>query len=45
MKLEVWKGYAFTTSKNEYDQKITLVDYQIKSIVTKEQFEEMKYKI
>lgn len=42
---KVWKGYAFTTSKNEYDQKITLVDYQIKSIVTKEQFEEMKYKI
>ena len=37
--------YVFTTSKNEYGLIITLVDYQIKSIVTKEQFEAMKYEI
>lgn len=37
--------YVFTTSKNEYGLIITLVDYQIKSIVTKEQFENMAYKV
>ena len=37
--------YVFTTSKNEYGLIITLVDYQIKSIVTKEQFESMKYSL
>lgn len=37
--------YVFTTSKNEYGLIITLVDYQIKSIVTKEQFESMSYKV
>lgn len=37
--------YVFTTSKNEYGLIITLVDYQIKSIVTKEMFESMSYKV
>ena len=37
--------YVFTTSKNEYGLIITLVDYQIKSIVTKEAFESMEYRI
>lgn len=37
--------YVFTTSKNEYGLIITLVDYQMKSVVTKEQFESMSYKM
>ena len=37
--------YVFTTSKNEYGLIITLVDYQIKSIVTKEQFAAMQYEV
>ena len=43
--VKVWKDYVFTDKKNEYGQVITLVDYQIKSIVTKEQFSQMEYKI
>lgn len=43
--VKVWKDYVFTDKKNEYGQVITLVDYQIKSIVTKEQFESMEYKV
>lgn len=43
--VKVWKDYVFTDKKNEYGQVITLVDYQIKSIVTKEQFSCMEYKI
>lgn len=37
--------YVFTTSKNEYGLIITLVDYQMKSVVTKEQFESMSYRV
>ena len=37
--------YVFTTSKNEYGLIITLVDYQIKSILTKELFETVSYKV
>jgi len=43
--VKVWKDYVFTDKKNEYGQVITLVDYQIKSILTKEKFESMEYKI
>ena len=43
--VKVWKDYVFTDKKNKYGQVITLVDYQIKSIVTKEQFESMEYKV
>lgn len=43
--VKVWKGYVFTDKKNEYGQTITLVDYQIKSILTHEMFESMEYKI
>ena len=42
---KVYKDYVFTDKKNEHGQVITLVDYQIKSIVTKEQFSSMEYKI
>ena len=41
--VKVWNNYVFTDKKNEYGQIITLVDYQIKSILTHEQFEAMKY--
>ena len=37
--------YVFTTSKNEYGLIITLVDYQIKSVLTKEQFAAMQYEV
>ena len=43
--IKVFKDYVFTNKKNKYGQVITLVDYQIKSIVTKEMFEQMEYKI
>lgn len=43
--VKVWKGYVFTDKKNEYGQVITLVDYQIKFIVTHEQFDEIKYEV
>lgn len=43
--VKVWKGYVFTDKKNKYGQTITLVDYQIKSIVTHEMFESMEYKV
>ena len=43
--VRVWMGYAFTDKENAYGQIITLVDYQIKSIVTKEQFESMQYNL
>lgn len=42
---KIYKGYVFTDKKNKYGQVITLVDYQIKYIVTKEQFESMEYKV
>lgn len=43
--VKVWKDYIFTDKKNKYGQVVTLVDYQIKSIVTKEQFSSMEYKV
>lgn len=42
---KIYKGYVFTDKKNKYGQVITLVDYQIKSIITKEQFSSMQYKV
>ena len=42
---KTYKDYVFTYSKNKQGQTITLVDYQIDNILTKEQFEEMSYKI
>ena len=42
---KIYKGYVFTDKKNKYGQVITLVDYQIKYIVTKEQFSQMEYKV
>lgn len=42
---KIYKGYVFTDKKNKYGQVITLVDYQIKYIVTHEQFSQMEYKV
>ena len=43
--VKVWDNYVFTDKKNKYGQVITLVDYQIKSIVTREQFSQMEYRL
>lgn len=42
---KIYKDYVFTYSKNKYGVIITLVDYQIDRILTKEQFESMSYRI
>lgn len=42
---KVYKDYVFTYSKNKEGQTITLVDYQIDRVLTKEQFESMSYKV
>lgn len=42
---KIYKDYVFTYSKNSQGQTITLVDYQIDKILTKEQFENMSYKV
>lgn len=42
---KIFKGYVFTYSKNKYGDTITLVDYQIDRVLTKEQFESMSYRI
>lgn len=42
---KIYKDYVFTYSKNKYGNTITLVDYQIDRILTKEQFESMSYRI
>ena len=42
---KIYKDYVFTYSKNKQGQIITLVDYQIDKILTKEQFEQMSYKV
>ena len=41
---KIYKDYVFTYSKNKYGQTITLVDYQIDKILTKEQFENNCYR-
>lgn len=42
---KIYKNYVFTYSKNKQGQTITLVDYQIDKILTKEQIEQMAYKV
>ena len=42
---KIYKDYVFTYSKNKYGQTITLVDYQIDRVLTREQFESMSYRI
>lgn len=42
---KIYKDYVFTYSKNKQGQTITLVDYQIDKVLTKEQFEKMAYKV
>lgn len=42
---KIYKDYAFTDKKNKFGRIITLVDYQIKSIITYEQFERMQYNL
>ena len=41
----IYDGYVFTTFIGEDGITKTLTNYQIKSIVTKEQFESMEYKV
>ncbi len=36
---KIYKDYIFTYTKNKYGQTITLVDYQIDKVLTKDQFE------
>ncbi len=42
---KIYKDYVFTYSKNKQGQTITLVDYQIDKILTKEEFEKNAYKV
>ena len=42
---KIYKDYVFTYSKNKQGQTITLVDYQIDKVLTKEQIEQMAYKV
>ena len=42
---KIYKDYVFTYSKNKQGETITLVDYQIDKVLTKEQFEQRAYKI
>ena len=42
---KIYKDYVFTYTKNKYGQTITLVDYQIDKILTKEQYESYCYKV
>lgn len=42
---KIYKDYVFTYSKNKQGQTITLVDYQIDKVLTKEQMEQMAYKV
>ena len=42
---KVYKEYVFTYSKNKQGLTITLVDYQIDKVLTKEQFEQIAYKV
>lgn len=42
---KIYKDYVFTYSKNKQGQTITLVDYQIDKVLTKEQMEQIAYKV
>ena len=42
---KIYKDYIFTYSKNKQGQTITLVDYQINKVITKEQFDSVAYRI
>lgn len=42
---KIYKDYVFTYSKNKQGETITLVDYQIDKVLTKEQMEQMAYKV
>lgn len=42
---KIYKDYVFTYSKNEQGLTITLVDYQIDKILTREVFEREAYKV
>lgn len=42
---KIYKDYVFTYSKNKQGQNVTLVDYQIDKVLTKEQMEQMAYKV
>ena len=42
---KIYKDYVFTHSKNEQGVTITLVNYQIGKVLTREQFDSMAFKI
>ena len=42
---KIFKDYVFTDKKNKYGQIITLVDYQIKKVITKEEFSSIGYEV
>ena len=42
---KIYKDYVFTYSKNKQGETITLVDYQIDKVLTKEQMEQIAYKV
>lgn len=42
---KIYKDCVFTYSTNKQEKTITLVDYQIDKVLTKEQFEQMAYKV
>lgn len=42
---KIFKDYVFTDKKNKYGQVITLVDYQIKKVITKEEFSFIGYEV
>ncbi len=42
---KIYKDYIFTNTRNKEETFVTLVDYQIDKILTKEQFENNCYKI
>ena len=42
---KIYKDYIFTYSKNKQGETITLVDYQIDKVLTKEQMEQIAYKV
>ena len=42
---KIYKDYVFTYSKNKQGQTVTLVDYQIDKVLTKEHFDKLAYKV
>lgn len=41
----IYNGYVFTYSKNKEGVTVTLVDYQIDKVLTREQFDKLAYEV